>query len=100
MLIRVVRMTFRPSAVDTFLRLFDKRSTQIRAHPGCLHLELWRDEKYPNILTSYSHWTDSDALDSYRQSALFKRTWAATTALFAGGALAFSGQQIRSSVDS
>ncbi len=41
MLIRLVRMTFRPDALEAFLALFDASAPQIRAFPGCRHLELW-----------------------------------------------------------
>ena len=76
-------MTFRPDAVDDFLVLFDGAAPQIRAFPGCRHLALWQDDRFPNLLTTYSHWSDAEALERYRQSALFKATWAQTKRLFA-----------------
>lgn len=83
MLIRIVRMTFRPDALDAFRALFDAAAPRIRAADGCLHLELWRDARFANILTTYSHWASSDALAAYRDSALFRTTWAETRPLFA-----------------
>lgn len=82
-LIRLVRMTFRPDALEDFAALFAQSSPKIRAAAGCAHLELWRDARYPNILTTYSHWADADALDAYRHSELFRSTWARTKPLFA-----------------
>ena len=82
-LIRLVRMTFRPDALDDFLALFDASAPKIRAFSGCRHLELWKDERYPNIVTTYSHWDDAHALHRYRHSALFKATWAEAKTLFA-----------------
>lgn len=76
-------MTFRPDRLETFLELFEASAPAIRASPGCLHLELWRDARYPNILTTYSHWKDAEALAAYRHSALFRDTWAAAKAHFA-----------------
>ncbi len=96
MLIRIVRMTFRPEALEAFMEIFDASSPKIRAFPGCAYLELWQDQHYPNILTTHSHWTGPDALERYRQSDLFKQTWAKTKPLFAAPPLAFSNHELRS----
>lgn len=83
MLLRTVRMTFRPDRVPEFLALFEATAPRIRSVPGCRHLELWEDARYPNILSTFSHWDDEAALNAYRHSALFKDTWAKTKPLFA-----------------
>lgn len=83
MLVRLVRITLRPDAVDDFLALFDGAAPQIRAFPGCQHLTLWQDVRFPNMFTTHSRWSDADALEHYRQSPLFKATWAETKRLFA-----------------
>lgn len=94
-LIRLVRMTFHPDALADFLDLFDASAPQIRAFPGCHHLDLWQDARYPNILTTYSHWDDADALNRYRHSDLFQTTWAKTRPLFAAPPWARSQQVLR-----
>lgn len=94
MLIRTVRMTFRPDRLETFHALFRATATHIRAVPGCRHLELWEDARFPNILTTYSYWTDAEALDVYRGSDLFQTTWAKTKPLFAAPPLAQSQHRI------
>lgn len=83
MIIRLVRMTFAPSRLDEFEQLFAEASPRIRAFPGCEHLELWKTARHDNILTTYSHWRDADALRAYRKSDLFATTWAKTKPLFA-----------------
>ena len=91
MLIRTVRMTFRPDRVDDFLReVFEPSAPQIRAFAGCRYLELWQDTRFPNILSTFSHWDDEPALERYRASELFRTTWARTTPLFAAPASAHS----------
>jgi quinol monooxygenase YgiN len=90
MLVRLVRMTFAPDTVGTFLDTFDDSAPQIRAVPGCHHLELWRDADAPHVCTTYSHWTDADALDRYRESDLFRSTWRAVKPLFAAAPTAHS----------
>jgi quinol monooxygenase YgiN len=93
MLIRVVRMTFRPAEVDTFLNLFRTSRPLIRAFPGCQHLELWQDADDPAVFCTYSHWEGEAALEAYRQSDLFRDTWAQARQLFAVRAQAFSVRQ-------
>jgi quinol monooxygenase YgiN len=94
MLIRTVRMTFRPDALEAFAALFEAAAPRIRAFPGCRHLELWRDASYPNILTTYSHWSTAEALEQYRTSDLFKETWRQTRPLFSAPPRAISSYRV------
>jgi len=82
MIKRIVKMTFRPEAVDQFLKIFDESSPHIRAFEGCHHLELWRCKDPGNIFFTYSFWKDEAALDAYRHSDLFRGTWRRTKQLF------------------
>ena len=94
-LIRTVRMTFRPDRLDAFLgEVFRPSAPKIRAFPGCRHLALWRDARFPNVLTTYSHWDDAEALERYRTSELFRTTWARTTPLFAAAPVAHSQYEV------
>ena len=94
MLIRTVRMTFRPDRLDAFLTLFRGARPQIALAPGCQHLELWQDARFPNVLTTYSQWDGADALNAYRQSDLFRTTWRKTTPLFAAAPVAHSQTRV------
>ncbi|MFT4679123.1 MAG: quinol monooxygenase YgiN [Flavobacteriales bacterium] len=82
MLIRIVKMTFRPEFVDEFTQVFDKYKEHIRGSEGCMHLELLRDVNNPNIFFTYSHWEDADYLENYRHSEVFKEVWPLTKAGF------------------
>ena len=95
MLIRIVRMTVRPEAVATFLEHFDDAAPRIREFRGCEHLELWQDARYANQLTTCSHWTSEDALETYRTSDLFHSTWTEVKPLFAARPRAFSYRRCR-----
>lgn len=95
MLIRIVRLTLHPEAVDTFLEHFDRAGPAIRRFPGCAHLELWQEVHFPNRCTTYSRWQDAAALDAYRQSDLFRSTWRAVKPLFAAPPQAFSNRRLR-----
>lgn len=90
MIVRLVRMTFAPDAVDRFLEHFETVAPKIRQVEGCEHLELWRDTRFPNVCTTYSHWTSEEALNAYRHSDLFAGAWKETKPLFAARPVAHS----------
>lgn len=92
MLIRIVRMNFQADKVDDFLAIFENSKHKIRNFEGCQHLELLRDLDNPHIFSTYSLWENAEALENYRQSELFKTTWAATKVLFAAKPFAFSNE--------
>jgi hypothetical protein len=91
MIKRIVKMTFRPDQVDTFLHdVFEQSKNKIRAFPGCRHMELLKHTDAPNVLFTLSVWEDAAALDRYRHSELFRDTWTKTKALFEQKAEAWS----------
>ncbi|MCC5613442.1 antibiotic biosynthesis monooxygenase [Nostoc sp. CHAB 5834] len=94
MLVRIVRMTFQEDKLPDFHAIFDRSKQHIRAFPGNGHLALLRDPDNPAVRITYSLWTSADALDAYRQSELFRTTWAATKLLFADKPVAFSGEAL------
>ncbi len=90
MIVRLVRLSLRPDAVDAFHALFAESSATIRQFPGCLRLELLEDIDAPAVRTTYSLWESAEALEAYRQSAYFKAVWRQTKPLFASPAVAHS----------
>ncbi len=96
MLVRIVRMTFQEDKLADFHAIFDQSKHLIRAFPGNNHLQLLRDPDQPNVRMTYSLWDSADALDNYRQSDLFRTTWAATKRLFADKPIAFAGEEMES----
>lgn len=94
MLIRFVRMTFQADKVNEFEEIFNSSKHKIRAMQGCCHLELMRDINQPNIYMTHSHWDSETDLNNYRDSELFKATWAKTKVLFAEKPLAFSVESL------
>jgi quinol monooxygenase YgiN len=90
MIVRIVRMTFHPEKVEEFIEIFRSSKNFIRSFEGCVYVELWRDAQMPNVFATHSHWESLEALERYRQSDLFQRTWAKTKPLFADKPLAFS----------
>lgn len=96
MFVRIVKMGFDPSKVETFLKNFEANKAHIRAFDGCEFLELYRDKHNPNIFFTYSYWKDEKALENYRQSDLFKSIWAKTKPLFNTKPEAWSVDKIHS----
>ena len=94
MLIRYVRMTFQEDKVADFLKVFNESKEKIRAMKGCKYLELMRDVNQPAVFMTHSHWLSEDDLNNYRDSALFKSTWAKTKPLFADKPVAFSVESV------
>lgn len=90
MLIRIVRLTLQPDAVNSFYRAFAVTAPKIRQAQGCRKLELWVDADFSNIITTYSEWDSESQLNAYRESTLFRDAWATVKPMFAAPALAHS----------
>ena len=82
MIIRIVKLSFAPENITTFLDVFERTKEKIRGREGCTHLELLNDINSPNIYFTYSHWKEERFLEDYRNSDLFKAVWAETKVLF------------------
>ena len=89
-MIRIVRLTFKPEHVSDFEELFEVRKTKIRQADGCEHVELWQDITNANAFYTYSIWQNESYLELYRNSELFKDTWATVKPWFAEKAIAYS----------
>ena len=83
-------MTFQAKASETFLVIFEENKQQIRNFPGCEYLELWQENGAEAVFMTYSWWKDEQALEAYRHSELFRKTWAKTKVLFAARPEAWS----------
>ena len=99
MLIRIVRLTLAPNRVSDFRDHFRKVAPVIREQPGCVHLELWRDADYPNVMITHSHWQHDDDLQAYRESDVFRNAWRTVKPMFAARPQAFSAQAVAPSSD-
>jgi quinol monooxygenase YgiN len=82
MLVRIVKMSFAETHIDTFTTLFHSKKDQIRNFKGCRLLELYRDKTHTNIFFTYSYWDDESDLENYRASNLFTTVWSQTKVLF------------------
>lgn len=82
MIIRIVKMTFRPETIEDFKAVFHDSASQIKAFPGNGGLQLLQSSENKSIFFTYSIWENDEALQAYRNSSLFDTTWAKTKVLF------------------
>lgn len=92
---RVVKMTFKEETLDDFIAIFEASKPKIEAFPGCAKVDLVQDINDARILMTLSVWDNPQALESYRNSTLFKETWAKTKVLFDARPEAWSVEKIR-----
>ena len=97
MIVRIVKMQFKPEEVNNFKQLFDDRKEKIRNFPGCQHLELLQGVAGNNAtFFTYSYWESEKDLDNYRYSELFADTWKLTKQMFSQRAEAISTHKLHS----
>lgn len=75
-------MTFKEESVKDFLAVFETSKKAIGNFEGCTGLKLLRDIHQPHVYFTYSYWNAEENLNDYRNSRLFKETWANTKILF------------------
>ncbi len=90
MIVRIVKMTFRKDEIENFRSLFIEVKSKIEEFPGCQKVTLLQDVESPEVFFTHSLWDNLEALDSYRQSDLFKATWKKTKTLFGNPPQAWS----------
>ena len=94
MIKRLVKMEFDSEQIEEFIMFVTPLKAKIKAVQGCLHLEFWRGIDSPTTIFTYSMWDSDYDLEQYRQSELFKETWAVTKQYFSDKPYAISVQEI------
>ncbi len=94
MLIRIVKLTFKPENIHSFEKLFEETKEVIRGFKGCSFLELYQDNNSPEVFFTYSYWESEEYLEAYRNSDFFKNVWGQTRQLFAEKPQAWSVTKI------
>ncbi len=83
-------MEFMPEKVLDFKKMFNETYSRIRNFDGCRFLELYQDEQDAHTFYTISKWDDEGKLEIYRNSELFRTTWAITRTYFSGPPIAYS----------
>ena len=91
---RIVKLTFKPELLPNFMEVFNSSAPLIRSFEGCHHMELLQNTSDQIILFTFSLWENEAALENYRNSDLFKSTWAKTKILFDEKAEAWTVEKI------
>ncbi|MCL6266206.1 putative quinol monooxygenase [Flagellimonas myxillae] len=94
MLVRIVKLTFKPENIPSFERIFQASRPKILEFEGCNLVEGYQDLKNPCVFFTYSHWERESNLENYRNSAFFKEVWAKTKLLFDDKPEAWSVQKL------
>lgn len=94
MITRIVKLTFRLEEVENFKVIFAEVNSKIRNFEGCNHLIGYQDILNPAVFFTYSKWESEALLNNYRNSELFKTTWAKTKILFAAKPEAWSVNEV------
>lgn len=90
MITRIVKMTFQDGKQEAFEHIFDSTRAGILNFTGCLSVELHKNLENPSIYFTISRWTSAAALENYRSSEFFRKTWSQVKPMFAAGAEAWS----------
>ena len=96
MFIRIVKMSFDDSKIESFLENFNKNKEKIRNFDGCSFLELYQDKNNSTTFFTYSYWKSEAHLQAYRNSELFKSVWAKTKKMFNNKPEAWSVNKVES----
>ena len=94
MIKRLVKLTFHENNIEDFKEIFENSKHKIRAMKGCQHVELLQDKAHPHIFFTLSIWDTEGSLEAYRQSELFKTTWAKTKILFSDKPVAWTTEVV------
>ena len=94
MITRIVKMHFSLENREAFEKIFAESAPKIRAFEGCTQVHLLNDVKDMSRYFTYSKWESELALENYRNSELFRTTWAKTKVLFDAPAEAWSTVQL------
>ncbi len=95
MILRIVKMSFPEDKLQEFIEIFNEAAPRIRQSKGCIELSLLKEDRDPSILATLSKWNSLEDLEVYRQSDLFKTTWARTKVLFNAKPEAWSFVEIK-----
>jgi len=91
MIKRIVMMKLLPETEGHFIDIFNQVKNEIRSQTGCEGLELLRSSDKGGIcIWTISLWKSIDDLETYRSSALFRKTWSEVKSLFADRAQAWT----------
>lgn len=94
MIVRIVKMQFKPEEIQNFVEHFESIREKVRFQPGCHKVKLLQDFNNPGVFFTYSHWESEEDLNNYRNTEFFKEVWLATKKMFDAKPEAWSVHEI------
>lgn len=82
MITRFVKLTFKDDKIEDFINIWNESRDKIAGFDGCNFVEMHQARVPNNVCFTHSIWESEDALNVYRRSELFQKTWAKTKVLF------------------
>ncbi len=90
MLVRIVRLTLKPEFESDFKQVFEEKKDLIAGFKGCTKVNLLQDTSNANVFFTISEWESETDLDNYRNSEVFRETWANVKQWFGAPPIAHS----------
>lgn len=90
MILRLVKMHFRPEETAEFLNYFETIKETIQSMPGILNVKLYQDTNNKNVVFTHSTWLNEESIENYKATKEFAEIWPKTKALFASKPIAWS----------
>ena len=75
MITRIVKLHFEKEKTEEFLTFFETIKHKVNNFEGCQGMKLLQDINTPEIIMTYSHWDNEEALEKYRTSETFGTIW-------------------------
>ncbi|MCT4665966.1 MAG: antibiotic biosynthesis monooxygenase [Flavobacteriales bacterium] len=90
MITRIVKLSIKTEHREAFRQIFLKKNSLIQQNPGCHGVKMTEDLHHPGVFFTISQWENEEALNAYRNSALFGEIWPQVKTMFFAKAEAWS----------
>ena len=94
MITRIVKLSIKEENKNEFISLFKKFKNDIVSSEGCFEVEFFQDKSQSSIFFTVSRWKNENALELYRNSALFELIWPTVKPMFIKKAEAWTIQEV------
>ena len=94
MIVRLVRLKFKPEHIEEFLAFYEQSRETIRHQQGCLTLSMLRETNDEAAFCTWSTWRSGRDLQQYRRSEFFRDFWPRVRAMLREPAEAVSYEHL------
>ncbi len=90
MITRIVKLHFQVDKIEEFVSFFDEIKEKVSNYNDCFGMRLLQEKDNESCVFTYSNWKNEEALNTYRDSALFQSVWSKIKPWFASKAEAWT----------